>query len=117
MNNENAVGTMWLGGDHNIIIRKNEAGEFVNPEDEVKDWVHCLNNPWSGTSVYYEVTPTYGHETNWTATLIVVVYDSIDAHVCAVGATPQEAITAVDNFLKELTEKYYEEKDDADSEE
>ena len=35
MNNENAVGTLWLGGDHNIIIRKNEAGEFINPEEEV----------------------------------------------------------------------------------
>ena len=112
MNNENAVGTMWLGGDHNIIIRKNEAGEFVNPESEVKDWVHCLNNPWSGTSIHYEVTPTYGHESSWTATFIVIVYDSIDAHVCATGNTPQEAITAVDNFVRELTGKYYEEDED-----
>ena len=111
MNNETAVGTMWLGGDHNIIIRKNETGEFINPEDEVKDWVHYLNNPWSGTSSYYEVTPTYSHESNWTATKIVVVYDSINAHVCAIGSSPQEAITAVDNLLQELTEKYYEEED------
>lgn len=70
-----------------------------------------MNNPWSEDSIYYEVTPTYDREYNWTATKVVVVYDSIDAHVCAVGATPQEAITAVDNFLKELTDKYYKEKD------
>ena len=108
MNNENAVGTLWLGGDHNIIIRKNEAGEFINPEDEVKDWIHCLNNPWSGTSMSYEVTPNYS-ESGWMATKTIVVYDSIDAKICAIGSTPQEAITAVDNFLKELTEKYYEE--------
>lgn len=111
MNNENEVGRLWLGGDNNIVIRKNEKGQFINSKEEVKDWVHFLNNPWSGDSIYYEVTPTYGHEPNWTATKIVVVYDSIDAHICAVGATPQEAITAVDNFLKELTDKYYKEKD------
>ena len=112
MNNEKAVGTLWLGGEHNIIIRQNEDGSFVNPEDEIKDWVHCLNNPWSGTSMYYEVTPDYHHETNWTATKIVVVYDSIDAHVSATGDTPQEAITTVDKFVKELTEKYYTEEED-----
>lgn len=109
MNNENEVGRLWLGGDHNIVIRKNEAGQFINSKEEVKDWVHFLNNPWSEDSIYYEVTPAYGHEYNWTATKVVVAYDSIDAHVCAIGATPQEAITAVDNLLKELTDKYYKE--------
>ena len=106
------VGSMWLGAGHEVFIEQDDEGKFINPEDEVRDWVHCLNSPWSGMSMSYEVTPTYGHESNWTATKIVVVYDSIDAHVCAVGAAPQEAITAVDNFLKELTEKYYEEEDD-----
>lgn len=115
MEDKRHVGSMWLGGTHEVPIEQDKDGKFINSEQEIKDWVHYLNNPWSGTSSYYEVTPTYGHESNWTATKIVVVYDSIDAHVCAVGATPQEAITAVDNFLKELTEKYYEEEDDADS--
>ena len=33
MNNENGVGRLWLGGDHNIVIRKNEAAlnEVVMP--------------------------------------------------------------------------------------
>lgn len=116
MNNENAVGTLWLGGDHNIIIRKNEAGEFINPEDEVKDWVHCLNNPWSGTSIYYEVHPNYQGE-GWIAEKTVIVYDFIEAKVSGAGNTPQEAITACEEAINVLTEKYYEEEDDADSKE
>lgn len=56
----------------------------------------------------YEVTPNYS-EGGWIATKIVVVYDSIDARICARGNTPQEAITACEEAIKILTEKYYKE--------
>ena len=107
------VGSMWLGAGHEVFIEQDKDGKFINSEDEVKDWVHCLNNPWSGTSMSYEVTPNYS-DSGWMATKTIVVYDFIDAKICAVGAIPQEAITAVDKFLKELTEKYYEEEPDDD---
>lgn len=46
MNNENAVGALWLGGYHNIVIRKNEVGQFINSKDEVKDWIHLKKNKY-----------------------------------------------------------------------
>ena len=116
MEDKRRVGAMWLGQGHEVFIEQDQDGKFINPEDEIKDWVHCLNNPWSGTSMSYEVTPNYS-ESGWMATKTIIVYDFIDAKICAGGATPQEAITACEEAIKVLTEKYYEEEDDADSEE
>lgn len=110
------VGSMWLGQGHEVFIEQDKDGKFINPEDDIKDWVHCLNNPWSGTSMSYEVTPNYS-ESGWMATKTIVVYDFIDAKICARGDTPQEAITACEEAIKVLTEKYYEEEDDADNKE
>lgn len=116
MDKEINVGLLWLGGDHNIEIKKLNDDTFVNPEDEIKDWVHCLNNPWSGTSIYYEVHPNYQGE-GWISEKTVIVYDFIEAKISATGNTPQEAITACEETIKVLTDKYYEEEDDADSKE
>ena len=110
------IGSMWLGETHEVPIEQDKDGKFINSEQEIKDWVHLLNNPWSGTSMSYEVTPNYS-ESGWVATKTIVVYDFIDAKICAGGATPQEAITACDEAIRVLTEKYYEEEDDADSKE
>ena len=111
MEDKRRVGSMWLGRGHEVFIEQDKDGKFINPEDEIKDWVHCLNNPWSGTSMSYEVTPNYS-ESGWMATKTIVVYDFIDAKICAKGDTPQEAITACEEAIKVLTEKYYEEKHD-----
>ena len=105
------VGSMWLGETHEVPIEQDKDGKFINSEQEIKDWVHLLNNPWSGTSMLYEVTPNYS-ESGWVATKIIIVYDSVDAKIRAAGATPQEAITACDEAIKILTEKYYEEEYD-----
>lgn len=114
MEDKRRVGSMWLGETHEVPIGQDKNGKFINSEQEIKDWVHCLNNPWSGTSMFYEVTPNYT-EGGWMATKTVVVYDSIDAKICAGGATPQEAITACEEAIKVLTEKYYKGEDDANS--
>lgn len=106
------VGSMWLGETHEVPIEQDKDGKFINSEQEIKHWVHFLNNPWSGTSTSYEVTPNYS-ESGWIATKTIVVYDSIDAKICAEGDTPQEAITACEEAIKVLTEKYYGEEDDA----
>jgi hypothetical protein len=101
------VGTIWYGNSvPETYIEKDENDEFINKESDIKDWIHCLNNPWSGTSMHYEVVPNYGSD-GWVATKVVVVYDTLDASISAKGASPQEAITAVDIALKVLTEKYY----------
>lgn len=116
MEDKRRVGSMWLGQGHEVFIEQDKDGKFINPEDEIKDWIHFLNNPWSGTSMSYEVTPNYS-ESGWMATKTIVVYDFIDAKICAGGDTPQEAITACEEAIKVLTEKYYEEEDDASSKE
>ena len=61
----------------------------------------------------YEVTPNYS-ESGWMATKTIIVYDSVDVKICAGGATPQEAITACDEAIKILTEKYCEEEPEDD---
>ena len=53
MEDKRRVGSMWLGQGHEVFIEQDKDGKFLNPEDEIKDWVHCLNNPWSGTSMSY----------------------------------------------------------------
>lgn len=106
------VGSMWLGAKTpEVHIKKDREGNFINAEDEIKDWVYCLNNPWSGTSMHYEVNPNYLGE-GWVATKTIIVYDFIDAKICANGPTPQEAITACDEAIRVLTEKYYVEDED-----
>ena len=78
---------------------------FVNPKNEIEDWVHYLNNPWSDTSMGYEVDPNEDGK-GWTAKKTVVVYDTVDAEISAVGNTPQEAVAACEEEIKILTEKY-----------
>lgn len=108
MEDKRRVGSMWLGETHEVPIEQDKDGKFINSEQEIKNWVHFLNNPWSSTSMSYEVTPNYS-ESGWMAIKTIVVYDSIDAKICAGGDTPQEAITALEKAIKVLTEKYYEE--------
>ena len=104
MNNEKVVGSLWCGGK-TIEIKKLDD-TFVNPKDEVEDWVHYLNHPWSDTSMGYEVDPNEDGK-GWPAKKTVVVYDTVDAEIRAVGSTPQEAVAACEEEIRALTEKYY----------
>lgn len=109
------VGSIWPGDEeHSIVITQDEEGNFLNKERDVKDWVHCLNNPWSGTSMSYEITPNYNNYEyeEWVARKTVIVYDSLDACVAARGSTPKEALENLEDFIQEVTEQYYEEEED-----
>lgn len=103
MNEEVVVGLLWCGGK-NVEIKKS-GNSFINPKDEIEDWVHYLNNPWSDTSMGYEVDPNENGK-GWTAKKTVVVYDTVDAEIFAVGNTPQEAVAACEEEIKILTEGY-----------
>lgn len=103
MNKEIVVGSLWCGGK--TIEIKKLGDTFVNPENEIEDWVHYLNNPWSDTSMGYEVNPN-GNGDGWTAEKTVVVYDTVDAEIRAIGSTPQEAVAACEEEIRALTEKY-----------
>lgn len=106
------IGKLWTGDDdHILIISKDETGVFINSQDELKDWVYALNNPWSGTSMSYNVYPNY-REGGWIATKTVIVYDSIDAEILASGDTPQDAITNVDQLIIDLSNTYHKEDKD-----
>ncbi len=103
------VGLIWPGGDkYSIAITQDEEGNFLNKERDIEDWVHCLNNPWSGTSMSYEIYPNYqNHEyEEWIARKKVIVYDSLDACIAARGATPKEALENLEDFILEVTKKY-----------
>ena len=100
------VGLIWSGDEeHSTVIKQDENGVFLNTEEELKDWVYALTHPWSNTSMHYEATPNYQGE-GWIARKTVVVYDNLDAVVATQGSTPQEAITACEDFIKELSDKY-----------
>ena len=108
------VGRIWMGNTvPETVIKRDYSGNYINSIDELKDWAHCLNNPWSGTSMNYAVYPNYsGEGWAWIACKEVIVYDSLTACIEAGGNTPQEAITRVDEFIEEVTESYYDETED-----
>lgn len=109
------VGLIWPGDDeHCVTISQDAEGNFISKEQDIKDWVYCLNNPWSGTSMSYEINPNYNnHEyEEWVARKTVIVYDSLDACVAARGSCPTEALENLEAFIKEVTEQYYEEEED-----
>lgn len=103
MNEEVVVGLLWCDGK-NVEIKKS-GNSFINPKDEIEDWVHYLNNPWSNTSMGYDVYPNEDGN-GWTAEKTVVVYDTVDVKISAVGNTPQEAVAACEEEIRALTEKY-----------
>lgn len=108
------VGRIWMGNTvPETIIKRDYSGNYINPIEELKDWAHCLNNPWSGTSMNYAVYPNFCEEEwKWIACKEVIVYDSLSAYIEAGGNTPQEAITRVEEFIEEVTEAYYDETED-----
>ena len=107
------VGLLWLGDDeHSIKIDVDEKGNFVNSEQELKDWASALNDPWSGTSTHYVVHPNFHFPGEWVAERTVVVYDDVEAHITAAGDSPQQAITNCDEFMRAVIEKYYTDDDD-----
>ena len=109
------VGMIWMGDDdHTTTIKQDENGNFLNPQDELEDWAHCLNNPWSDTSMHYSIHPNYQDPTKWIAQKTVIVYDSIEGVIAASGDTPQDAITNCEEFIKKVTEKYYKEDPEED---
>lgn len=113
------VGLIWPDdAEHSIVITQDEEGNFLNKEKDIKDWVYCLNNPWSGTSMSYEINPNYNnHEyEEWVARKTVIVYDSIDACVAARGATPKEALDNLELFILKVTEQYYDEEEEEEDE-
>ena len=103
MNNEKVAGSLWCDGK-TIEIKKLD-NTFVNPENEIEDWVHYLNNPWPDTSMGYEVYPNVDGN-GWIAEKTVVVYDTVDVKIRAVGSTPQEAVAACEEEIRKLSEKY-----------
>lgn len=107
MNNEVVVGLLWCGGK--TIEIKKLGNTFVNPKNEIEDWVHYLNHPWSNTSMGYEVDPNEDDK-GWTAKKTVVVYDTVDAEIFMVGNTPQEAVAACEEEIRALTKKYCKDK-------
>lgn len=109
------VGLIWPGADeHSVTIMQDSEGNFINDEQEIKDWVHCINNPWSGTSMEYEIYPNYQKADEWIARKKVIVYDSLDACIAARGATPKEALDNLELFILEVSEQYYEEEEEED---
>ena len=101
--NEEVVGSLWCGGQ--TIEIKKLGDTFVNSESEIEDWVHYLNHPWSDTSMGYEVDPN-GNGDGWTAEKTVVVYDTVDVKISAIGSTPQEAVETCEEEIRKLSEKY-----------
>ena len=94
-------------GKKETVIKQTEDGTFLNTKKELGDWVYCLNEPWSRTSMYYEILPNYQEEDGWCARKVVIVFDDLEAVIAAQGATPQEAVIACEEFIEELTNKYY----------
>ena len=106
--NNVCVGLIWMGDDeHSTKIFQDPEGKFINSEDELHDWAYGLNNPWSDTSTYYHVHPNYHFPGEWVAERTVIVYDNIEMHIAARADSPQDAIVACDEFMKEVIEKYY----------
>jgi predicted RNase H-like HicB family nuclease len=108
------VGLIWPGDEHSVEIMQDAEGNFITDEKHIKDWVYCLNNPWSGTSMEYEIYPNYQKADEWIARKKVIVYDSLDACIAARGSTPKEALDNLKLFILEVTEQYYEEKEEED---
>ena len=101
------VGLLWMGDDkHSVKIDVDEKGQFINSEQELKDWAFALNNPWSDISTHYVVSPNFHFLGEWVAERTVIVYDSVEAHITAAGDSPQQAITNCNEFMKVVIEKY-----------
>jgi hypothetical protein len=101
------VGLIWPGDDENsVTIMQDSVGNFISSEQDIKDWVYCINNPWSGTSMEYEIHPDYRNTDEWIARKKVIVYDSLDACIAARGATPKDALENLEDFILEVTKQY-----------
>ena len=111
-----SVGLIWPGDEHSVEIMQDAEGNFITDEKQIKDWVYCLNNPWSGTSMEYEIYPNYQNADEWIARKKVIVYDSLDACIAARGSTPKEALDNLELFILEVTEQYYVEEEEEEDE-
>lgn len=112
INDDNSypVGLIWLGDDeHSITIKQDANGNFISPKKDIEYWIHCINNPWSITSVNYEIRLNYQNIDEWIARKFVIVYDSFDACIAARGTTPEEALSNLEEFILEVTKRYYKE--------
>lgn len=107
MSTEYTVGMIWMGDEeHSIPIKQDEEGNFLNTESELLDWAYFMNDPWSDTSIHYNVFPNYQNPAEWVCQKTVIVYDNVEIVVAARGDTPQSAISNCEDFIKEVTEKY-----------
>jgi hypothetical protein len=101
------VGLIWAGEEeHSTKIEQTPEGDFVNSEEDLKTWANLLNNPWSDTSSHYSIVPNYHFPGEWIAEKNVIVYDDVEAHIAANGDSPVEALKALQEFEKEVIDKY-----------
>lgn len=86
----------------------------TNPatQKDIQHWLFGLYEPWSDTSISYNIHPSYQtgaipEDEQWVCDYTSIVYDGITAHVHVRAATPTEALTKCQQFIEELLETYY----------
>lgn len=86
----------------------------TNPDKQkdVQHWLFGLYEPWSDTSISYDIHPSYRtgivpDDEQWVCDYTSIVYDDIIARVHVYAATPAEALTKCQQLIEELLEKYY----------
>lgn len=83
--------------------------EDQDTRNDVKNLLEGLVEPWSETSKHYNVHPSYTcgaenitEDERWLCDYTSIVYDGIEAHVIAFGATAEDAFINCKNRLQYL---------------
>ena len=114
---------IWTGavGKFDITPFTREDLESTDPEKqrEVQGWLNGIDEPWSPTSVSYNIHPSYQtglvpESESWVCDYTSIVYDGIEAHVRVCAASPQTAFQKCVALIQELLQDYYEPVEDDD---
>lgn len=123
----NHIGYMsiWSGkiGEFDTVPFTREDLESTDTEKqrEVQGWLNGIDEPWSDTSVGYNIHPSYETGTipedeRWVCDYNSIVYDGIESHVRACASTPQQAFQKCIDLIQELLQNYYIEPPEDDAE-
>jgi hypothetical protein len=116
--------SIWSGqvGQFDTIpfTREDLESTDADKQREVQGWLNGISEPWSDTSVAYNIHPSYEtgaipEEERWVCDYNSIVYDGIEAHVRAHGNSPQTAFQKCIALIQELLSDYADSEEDEES--
>lgn len=105
--------------DEELTINIDENNNFLNTEEDLKNFTVCINSPWGQTDETYIIkynckdsyTEKDPNEPDWKCEYTVVGYEMITSILYGYGNTPQKALQHCIDIFQRLQREFNKEND------